>query len=319
MPQLKDLTVSRQGFGAMGLSSTYGAAEDAESTRTIQRAIELGITFFDTATGYGAGHNETLLGRAIAGRRDGLVIASKFVHRPAGANSDAPIVRPRAAVEASLRRLGFDHIDLYYLHRVDPLIPIEESVGELGRLQDEGKIGGVGVSEATADGILKANAAYPVSALQSEYSLWTRGVEAEILPTVRKLGIGFVAYSPLGRGFLAGAAVTDPNDRRHQHPRFKPEAIAANSWRRATIEQIATRLGATTAQVSLAWVLSKDVVPIPGTRFIPHLEANWAANDVVLDSATVAELESAFAPGSTVGERYPADGLRLVPPEPVTA
>ncbi len=318
MPQLKHLTVSRQGFGAMGLSSTYGAAEDAESTRTIHRAIELGLTFFDTATGYGAGHNETLLGKAIAGRRDGLIIASKFVHRPAG-GADAPIVRPRAAVEASLQRLGLDHIDLYYLHRVDPQIPIEESVSELGRLKEEGKIGGVGVSEATADGIRRANAAYPVTALQSEYSLWTRGVEAEILPTVRELGIGFVAYSPLGRGFLAGSEVTDPNDRRHQHPRFKPEAIAANSRRRATIEQIAARLGVTTAQVSLAWVLSKDVVPIPGTRFIPHLEANWAANDVVLDAASVAELESAFAPGTTVGERYPADGLRLVPPEPVSA
>ena len=319
MPQLKDLTVSRQGFGAMGLSSTYGAAEDAESTRTIHRAIELGITFFDTATGYGGGHNETLLGKAIADRREGLIVASKFVHRPGGAEAGAPIVRPRAAVEASLKRLGLDHIDLYYLHRVDPQIPIEESVGELGRLKEEGKIGGVGISEATADGVRRANAAYPVTALQSEYSLWTRGVEAEILPTVRELGIGFVAYSPLGRGFLAGAEVTDPKDRRHQHPRFHPDAIAANSRRRATIEQVAARLGATTAQVSLAWVLSKHVVPIPGTRFIPHLEANWAANDVILDTATIAELESVFAPGTTVGERYPADGLRLVPAEPVIA
>jgi len=226
-------------------------------------------------------------------------------------------VRPREAVEASLKRLGLEHIDLYYLHRVDLQIPIEESVGELGRLRDEGKIGGVGVSEATADGIRRANAAYPLTALQSEYSLWTRGVEAEILPTVRELGIGFVAYSPLGRGFLAGAEVTYPKDRRRQHPRFQPEAIAANSRRRTAIEAVAARLGASIAQVSLAWVLSKDVVPIPGTRYIAHLEANWAANDLQLDPASVAELETAFAVGTTVGERYPADGLRLVPREPV--
>jgi aryl-alcohol dehydrogenase-like predicted oxidoreductase len=317
MPKLRSTTVSRQGFGAMGLSNTYGQADDAESTRTVHRAIELGLTFFDTATGYGAGHNETLLGRAIAGHRDRLVIASKFTHRQQAAAPDAPPVRARDAVEASLKRLGLDHIDLYYLHRVDPGVPIEESVGELGRLQDEGKIGGVGVSEATADGIRRAHATHPLTALQSEYSLWTRDVEVEILPTVRELGIGFVAYSPLGRGFLAGAEVTDPNDRRHQHPRFKPEAIAANSRRREVIERIAARLGVSVAQVSLAWVLAKDVVPIPGTRFIPHLEANWAANDLALGADVLAELEAAFTLGSTVGDRYPADGLRLVPPSPL--
>jgi aryl-alcohol dehydrogenase-like predicted oxidoreductase len=222
-------------------------------------------------------------------------------------------------VEASLKRLGLDHIDLYYLHRVDPGIPIEESVGELGRLQDEGKIGGVGVSEATADGIRRAHAVHPLTALQSEYSLWTRDVEVEILPTVRKLGIGFVAYSPLGRGFLAGAEVTDPNDRRHQHPRFQPDAIAANSRRREVIERVAARIGVSVAQVSLAWVLAKNVVPIPGTRFIPHLEANWAANDLALTPETEAELEAVFKLGSTVGAHYPAEGLRLVPPEPVVA
>jgi aryl-alcohol dehydrogenase-like predicted oxidoreductase len=190
-------------------------------------------------------------------------------------------------------------------------------VGELGRLKQEGKIGGVGVSEATADQLRRANAAFPVTALQSEYSLWTRGVEAEILPTARELGIGFVSYSPLGRGFLAGSEITDPNDRRRQHPRFQADAIAANSRRRATIERVAARLGASIGQVSLAWVLSKDVVPIPGTRYIPHLEANWAANDLVLNADALAELEAAFAPGTTVGERYPSDGLRLVPREPV--
>jgi aryl-alcohol dehydrogenase-like predicted oxidoreductase len=318
MPKLGSLTVSRQGFGAMGLSHTYGKADDAESIRTLHRAIELGVTFFDTATGYGAGHNETLLGQAIADRRDKLVIASKFTHRQGGATDTAP-VSARDAVEASLKRLGLDHIDLYYLHRVDPNIPIEESVGELGKLKDEGKIGGVGVSEATAEAIRKAHATYPLTALQSEYSLWTRDIEVEILPTVRELGIGFVAYSPLGRGFLAGAEITDPNDRRHQHPRFQAEAVAANSRRRETIERVANRLGASVAQVSLAWVLSKDVVPIPGTRHISHLEANWAANDLALSADDVAELEATFARGSTVGARYPADGLRLVPPEPAFA
>lgn len=319
MAQLGSLTVSRQGFGAMGLSHTYGRADDGESTRTIHRAIELGITFFDTATGYGTGHNETLLGKAIAGRRDELVIASKFHHRPAGSAPDAPPVRPRDAVEASLTRLNLDHIDLYYLHRVDRQIPIEDSVGELGRLQEEGKIGGIGVSEASADAIRRAHAVHPLSALQSEYSLWTRDVELEILPTVRELGIGFVAYSPLGRGFLAGSEIIDSDDRRHRHPRFQPEAVAANSRRREAIERVAQRLGSSIAEVSLAWVLSKDVVPIPGTRHIAHLEANWAANHLSLDAATIAELEEAFPHGSTVGERYPADSLANLPPAPAAA
>jgi aryl-alcohol dehydrogenase-like predicted oxidoreductase len=319
MPNIGSLIVGRQGYGAMGLSNVYGPANDTESIETVHRAIALGITFFDTATGYGAGHNERLLGEAIAGVRDGLVVASKFVHRPQGGGADTAPVKPRDAVEASLARLGLDHIDLYYLHRVDPLIPIEESVGELGRLRDEGKIGGVGVSEATAEGLRRAHATYPVTALQSEYSLWTRDVEVEILPTARELGIGFVAYSPLGRGFLAGSEVTDPQDRRHQHPRFRPEAVAANSKRRAAIEAVAHRLGATIAQVSLAWVLAKDVVPIPGTRHIAHLESNWAANDVTLGPADIAELEAVFTRGSTAGARYPDAQLKLVPPEPAVA
>ncbi|MFO1014902.1 MAG: aldo/keto reductase [Caulobacteraceae bacterium] len=320
MPKIGNLTVSRQGYGGMGLSSTYGAADDAESAKTLLRAVELGITFFDTATAYGSGHNETLLGSVLKPHRDKLVIASKFHHRfgPA-AQEGAPPLKPRDAVEASLKRLGVDHIDLYYLHRVDRQIPIEESVGELGRLEIEGKIGGVGVSEATADGIRRANAAHKLTALQSEYSLWTRDVEVEILPLVQELGIGFVAYSPLGRGFLAGSVITDPKDRRHQHPRFEAEAVAANSVRRQTIEAVAARHGVSLSQVSLAWVLSKDVVPIPGTRHIPHLEANWAANDLVLTAEDVAELEGAFTRGSTVGARYPADAIRQVPPEPARA
>jgi aryl-alcohol dehydrogenase-like predicted oxidoreductase len=319
MPNLGTLSVSRQGFGAMGLSNTYGQADDTASIATIHRAIDLGVTLFDTATGYGEGHNERLLGEAIQSRRDELVIASKFVHRPNGGGDEVGPVHPRDAVDASLKRLGVERIDLYYLHRIDPLIAIEESIGELGRLVEAGKIGAVGVSEATADGIRRAHATYPLTALQSEYSLWTRDVEVEILPTVRELGIGFVAYSPLGRGFLAGAEVIDPDDRRLIHPRFQPEAVAANSQRRATIEQVAKRIGASIAQVSLAWVLSKGVVPIPGTRHIEHLEANWAANDLVLDAESLVALEAAFPRGATAGARYPADSLKLVPPEPVAA
>jgi aryl-alcohol dehydrogenase-like predicted oxidoreductase len=314
MAKIGSLDVSAQGFGAMGLSSVYGQADDAESIRTIQRAIDLGVTFFDTATGYGNGHNEELLGRAIAGHRDRLVIASKFTHQRDGAR-----VTAREAVEASLRRLNVEQIDLYYLHRVDADIPIQESVGQLGRLQEEGKIGGVGVSEASAAQVRAAHAVTPLTALQSEYSLWTRDVEAEILSTVRELGIGFVAYSPLGRGFLAGAESSGANDRREIHPRFKPEAIAANAVRRRTIEDVAERLRVTPAQVSLAWVLSKGVVPIPGTRHVRHLEDNWAAGEIRLDEGTIEQLEAAFPRGATLGDRYPAEQMKQIPAEPALA
>jgi aryl-alcohol dehydrogenase-like predicted oxidoreductase len=317
MTALRDLDVSRQGFGAMGLSHNYGRAEDSASIRTLHRALELGITFFDTATGYGKGHNERLVGEALAKDRERVVIASKFIHRQEGVES--PPLTPRQAVEASLGRLGVDHIDLYYLHRVDKEIPIEDSVGGLGELVKEGKIGALGVSEASADQIRRAHATFPLTALQSEYSLWTREVELEILPTVRELGIGFVAYSPLGRGFLAGAEVIEADDVRNEHPRFQADAVAANAQRRRVIERVAERLGASKAQVALAWVLAKGVVPIPGTRHIAHLEANWAANDLVLDAATIRELEGAYPLGSTVGSRYPADRLSQVPPEPVLA
>lgn len=313
MATIGTLEVSSQGFGAMGLSHVYGHADETDSIRTLHRAIDLGITFFDTATGYGGGHNEELLGRAIAGRRDALVIASKFTHRR---GNDGLRVSAREAVEASLRRLNVEQIDLYYLHRVDPNTPIEDSVGELGRLRDEGKIGGVGVSEVSVAQLRAAHAVTPLTALQSEYSLWTRNVEREILSATRELGIGFVAYSPLGRGFLAGAGPTSDNDRRNIHPRFEADAVAANSRRRRTIEDVAERLRVTPAQVSLAWVLAKGVVPIPGTRHISHLEANWAANDLRLDEGTIDELESAFPHGTTVGDRYPAEQMKSVPAEP---
>ena len=315
MAKIGPFEVGAQGFGAMGLSSSYGHADDAESLRTIHRAIDLGITFFDTASGYGDGHNERLLGRAIGGRRDRLVIASKFTHR----RGQGELISARQAVEASLRRLKVDHIDLYYLHRVDPLVPIGQSVSELARLQDEGKIGAIGVSEADPDQIRRAHAVAPLAALQSEYSLWTRYVEAEVLPTVRELGIGFVAYSPLGRGFLAGSLPSEEDDRRNFHPRFQADAIAANARRRRIIEDVAERLYVTPAQVSLAWVLAKGVVPIPGTRHVAHLEDNIAANHIVLDDETIAELDAAFPPGSTVGERYPPEQLQFVPREPAHA
>lgn len=310
------LKVSRQGFGCMGLSHVYGQADEAESLRTLDRAVELGINFLDTADVYGLGHNEELLARAIKGRRDKLVIASKFGNRldreVSGRGLDGRPAYARQALEASLRRLGVDHVDLYYLHRLDPQVPIEETVGELGRLKAEGKLGAIGLSEVDAGILRRAHKTHPIAALQSEYSLWTREVEDEILPTARKLGVAFVAYSPLGRGFLAGAQPVEADDRRNLHPRFQPDALAANSKRRAAAEDIAATLGVTTAQVALAWVLSKGVVPIPGTRHIAHLEANWAANDIRLEAAQVAELEAVFAIGSTVGERYPP-GAPAVP------
>jgi aryl-alcohol dehydrogenase-like predicted oxidoreductase len=313
---LGPLNVSRQGFGSMGLSHTYGQADDAESLRTLERALELGINFFDTADVYGAGHNEELLSHFIRGRRDQLVIASKFGNRhnpgASGRRVDGRPEYARQALEASLQRLKVDQIDLYYLHRLDPETPIEDTVGELSRLKAEGKIGAIGLSEVDAQVLRRAHAVHPIAVLQSEYSLWTREVEAEILPTARELGVGFVAYSPLGRGFLAGSEPVEPGDRRHSHPRFQKEAVAANSQRRAVAASIAARRGVSVAQVALAWVLSKGVVPIPGTRRIAHLEANWAANDLALDPKEVGELEAAFVPGATVGARYPA-GAAAVP------
>lgn len=317
MPQLGPFNVSRQGYGCMGLSHSYGRADDAESVRTIHHALDLGITLIDTANVYGAGHNEELVARALVGRRDQVVLASKFGLRlpsdPEDRRVNGSPAYARVQIEASLKRLNTDRIDLYYLHRVDPLVLIEDIVGELARLKEEGKIGAIGLSEAPADILRRAHAVHPIAALQTEYSLWTRDPEDEILLTARELGIGFVAYSPLGRGFLAGNEPVEADDRRHQHPRFQRDAVAANAVRRETIERIAEQLGATPAQVSLAWVLAKGVIPIPGTRHIKHLDANWAANDLVLSEEVIAELEAAFTPGSTVGERYPAGSVASVP------
>jgi aryl-alcohol dehydrogenase-like predicted oxidoreductase len=312
--------VGRQGFGCMSLSHAYGTADDAESLKTLDRALELGVAFFDTADVYGAGHNESLLARAIEGRRDRFVIASKFGNRldreTSGRNIDGRAAYVREAVDASLKRLNVDHIDLYYLHRLDPQTPIEETVGALAEAKKAGKIGAIGLSEVSADILRRAHAVHPIAALQSEYSLWTREVEDEILPTAHALGIGFVAYSPLGRGFLAGSEIVEASDRRNLHPRFQPDAVAANSKRRAVATRIAERLGVTLAQVSLAWVLAKNVVPIPGSRHIRHLEQNWAANDLLLSAADLGELDLAFAPGTTVGDRYPAAQLANIPAPP---
>lgn len=302
--------IGKQGYGCMGLSHSYGQAEDEDSIRTIHRALDLGVTLIDTANVYGQGHNEELVARALEGKRDEVVLATKFGLRfgddPESRHVNGEPAYARRRIEESLKRLRTDHIDLYYLHRVDPLVPIEDTVGELVRLKDEGKIGAIGLSEAPSDVIRRAHAVHPIAALQSEYSIWERTVEEDILATTRELGIAFVAYSPLGRGFLAGSRPTEENDRRHLHPRFQADALQANSLRFTVIEGVAQRLGWTVAQVSLAWLLSRDVVPIPGTRRIANLEANLDANDLVLDAATLAELNEAFPIGTTVGSRYPA-------------
>jgi len=318
--------IGKQGYGCMGLSHSYGQAEDESSIRTIHRALDLGVTLIDTANVYGQGHNEELIARALSGgKRDNIVLATKFGLRltddPEDRRVNGEPAYARRRLEESLSRLRVDHVDLYYLHRVDPLVPIEDSVGELVRLKDEGKIGAIGLSEAPADIIRRAHAVHPIAALQSEYSIWERHVEEDILGTTAELGIVFVAYSPLGRGFLAGNQPKEEGDRRHLHPRYQPEAVKANSRRFATIEAVAQRLGVTVGQVSLAWLLQRGVVPIPGTRHIKHLEDNLAATDLQLDAATIAELDAAFPAGTTVGERFPSQVRPLAPaPKPaVTA
>jgi len=313
MPRIGKFDVARQGFGGMSLSGAYGGTDEAEALKTLHRAFELGVDFLDTANVYGAGHNEQLIGRAIKGRRDKVVVATKVgivggAEAEEGAEGKTVSNSPaytRLQVEKSLRRLGVEQIDLYYLHRLDPTLPIEESIGGLVRLKEEGKIAEIGLSEVTAETLRRAHKIHPIAALQSEYAISTREVEAEILPAARELGVTFVPFSPLGRGFLAGAsAPEDQNDMRRNHPRFQAEAVKANAVRRTVVEDVARRLGATAAQVALAWVLSKDTVPIPGTRHVAHLESNWAANDLKLDPQMIAELEDAFPVGATVGSRF---------------
>jgi len=299
----------------MGMSEFYGTADEGEAIATIQRALELAVTFLDTADMYGWGANERLVGKAIRGRREEVVLATKFgnVRGPNGEylGIDGSPAYVRSACEASLERLGVETIDLYYQHRVDLQTPIEETVGAMAGLVQEGKVRHLGLSEAAPETIRRAHAVHPITALQSEYSLWTRDPEAEVLPTVRELGIGFVAYSPLGRGFLSGrirsADDLDERDFRRRGPRFQEDNLQRNLELVRIVEEVAAEKGATPSQVALAWVLAQgqDIVPIPGTKRRSYLEENAAAAAIELSPADVERLERAFPVGVAAGDRYP--------------
>ncbi|GHE97537.1 aldo/keto reductase [Streptomyces fumanus] len=322
---LRELEVSAIGLGCMGMSAFYGSADEDEGVATIRRALDLGITFLDTAQVYGPLTNESLVGEAIRGHRDEYVIATKFNYRMDDAvPGDTSTIGPqdgsaehvRSSVHGSLRRLGTDHIDLYYQHRVDPNVPIEETVGALGELVAEGKVRCIGLSEASAETIRRAHAVHPVTAVQSEYSLWSRDVEAEVLPVCEELGIGFVPYSPLGRGFLAGRFTTpdelDANDWRRQNPRFQDANLEANLRLAAKVKEIAAEKEVTPAQLAIAWVLAQGehLVPIPGTKRRTYLEQNAAAVDIELTEDDLARIAAELP--EAAGERYDEAGMRAV-------
>jgi len=318
-------TVSALGLGCMGMSAFYGdRVDESAAIALIHQALDLGVTLFDTADMYGPYHNEELLGRALADRRERAFIATKFgiVLNPDNPDARGVDGRPeyvKAACEGSLRRLGVEHIDLYYQHRIDPAVPIEDTIGAMARLVDEGKVRYLGLSEAAPDTLRRAHAVHPITALQTEYSLWSREPEENgVLATVRELGIGFVPYSPLGRGFLTGAIRSpddfDADDYRRSSPRFQGENFARNLKLVEQVQVMAADKGVTPGQLALAWVLAQgpDLVPIPGTRQLARLQENLAALDVVLSAGDLARIDAIFPPNAAAGERYPAASITTV-------
>ena len=317
------LTVSALGLGCMGMSDFYGSQNDAESTRTLHRALALGVTFFDTADMYGPHKNEELLGRAFKGKREHVVLATKFgiqrdLNDPAKRGINGRPEYVQAACEASLKRLGTDHIDLYYQHRVDPNTPIEDTVGAMSRLVEAGKVRYLGLSEAAPATLRRAVAVHPIAALQTEYSLWSREPEDEIMPVLRELGVGFVPYSPLGRGFLTGQITRfedlDADDYRRHTPRFQGENFQKNLDLVARINDLARQKHCTASQLALAWVLAQgeDIVPIPGTKRVAYLEENLGALEVELSVAELAQLNEIAPKGAAAGSRYPEAALAAV-------